>query len=55
VVRNIPLVVLLALMALLFWPSEQASEVADLDAADLGGKANGAHPPAGNAYHREAA
>src|ERR1700674_4353053 len=58
VVRNIPLVVLLALIALLFWPSEQASEVADLDAPDLGTKPNDAHPhpPATNAYHhREAA
>jgi hypothetical protein len=55
VVRNIPLVVLLALMALLFWPSEQASEAADVDAPDVGGKPNGAHPPAANAYRQEAA
>jgi hypothetical protein len=55
VARNIPLVVLLALVALLFWSSEQASEAADLDAPDLGAKPNGAHPPATNAYHREAA
>ena len=46
VVRNIPLMVLLALLALLLWPSQSES---DAEAPDVGlGKANGMRPPAGN-------
>jgi hypothetical protein len=53
VARNIPLVVLLALIAMLFWPSESHAELADDDAAHLGGRPNGAQAPDG--YHSEAA
>lgn len=55
--RNIPLVVLLALIGLLFWPSDPTAEAADGDGADhlRGGKPNGAHPPVPNGLHREAA
>jgi hypothetical protein len=56
--RNIPLVVLLALLGMLFWPSEPQAEAedADSDASNLrGGKPNGAHPPVPNGLHREAA
>lgn len=56
-VRNLPLVVLLALIVLLFWPTEPTAEAADSDGADhlRGGKPNGAHPPVPNGLHREAA
>ena len=56
--RNIPLVVLLALIGLLFWPSEPTAESADADSDDAslrGRKPNGAHPPVPNGLHREAA
>jgi len=54
VVRNIPLVVLLALLALLFWPSESETDAAGLEAGL--GKPNGMHPPGGgDGLHREAA
>jgi hypothetical protein len=61
VARNIPLVVLLALIALLFWPSEPATETAaeevEADAEEAGaGRPNGAGPRrAPNGYHPEAA
>jgi hypothetical protein len=54
VARNVPLVVLLALIALLFWPSEQAAQSQD-DEPGLGHKPNGAHPPAADAYRQDAA
>jgi hypothetical protein len=45
VARNLPLVVLLALMALLFWPSKTADETeAAADEPDLGVKPNGPYP-----------
>ena len=45
VVRNMPLVVLLALLAFLFWPSESET---DADGPDAGlRKPNGTHPPVG--------
>ena len=54
--RNIPLVVLLALIGLLFWPTESKAEAADGEGADAGaGKPNGAHAPVANGLHREAA
>jgi len=54
VVRNIPLVVLLALLALLFWPRESETDADGLEAGL--GKPNGMHPPAGtDGLHREAA
>ena len=44
-VRNIPLLVLLALLALLFWPNRQEGDAE----ADTGlGKPNGKPPPAGH-------
>lgn len=55
VARNIPLVVLLALISLLFWPAEPALETTDTDTPGLGGKPNGAHPPAANDFDRDAA
>jgi hypothetical protein len=56
--RNIPLVVLLALIGLLFWPTEPTAEATDSEDAEAGlggGKPNGAHPPVPNGLHREAA
>jgi hypothetical protein len=50
VARNMPLVVLLALIALLFWPSEAAVT----EEADVGG-ANGSRWPAPNGFHHEKA
>lgn len=57
VARNIPLVVLLALIALLFWPNEAAVEGTDTDADEAhAGRPNGAGPPRKpNGYHHEAA
>lgn len=51
--RNIPLVVLLVLIGVLFWPSEPAADAneAEVDVR----KPNGMHPPSGNGVHREAA
>jgi hypothetical protein len=52
--RNIPLVILLALLAMLFWPTKPGD-------ADVAGtesdphKPNGMHPPAGGDLHRQAA
>jgi uncharacterized membrane protein len=56
VARNMPLVVLLALIALLFWPSEPAAaEEAEADEAHAG-RPNGAGPRRQpNGYHPEAA
>ena len=51
--RNIPLVVLLALIGFLFWPR---GETAEAEGEDLGdGKPNGAYGPVPNGLHREAA
>ena len=48
--RNIPLVVLLALIALLFWPSEPAEE----EEADVG-ETNASRWPPPNGFHHESA
>ena len=56
--RNIPLVVLLAAIAILFWPSSEPSvEEADADTDNMhAGKPNGTtHRPVPNGYHPEAA
>jgi hypothetical protein len=56
--RNIPLVVLLALIGMLFWPSDPAAEAAAAEGDDLGagaGKPNGVYASAPNGLHREAA
>lgn len=58
--RNLPLVIMLVVLGLLFWPTEQ-SAAADEDAASAGedeappaaAESNGAHPPSD--YAREAA
>jgi uncharacterized membrane protein len=51
--RNIPLVILLALIGMLFWPSKSGT---DGDAAEVDPhKPNGMHPPAGADLRREAA
>jgi len=57
VLRNIPLVVLLALIGMLFWPSESpAEEAADDIGTDLRGeRPNGAHPPSAGDLHRQTA
>jgi hypothetical protein len=48
--RNMPLVILLALIALLFWPTAPISETPDLDdEATRTPKSNGAHRPSSNA------
>jgi hypothetical protein len=52
IVRNMPLVVLLALLALLFWPSETTEEESQEVPV---GKPNGLHSSASNGLHREAA
>jgi hypothetical protein len=55
-VRNIPLVILLAIIGLLFWSTESDAEAETSKGADLPvGKSNGAHRPAANGLHREAA
>ena len=52
--RNIPLVILLALLAMLFWPTKSGE--ADTAEADAGlRKPNGMHPPAGADLRHEAA
>jgi predicted histidine transporter YuiF (NhaC family) len=51
--RNLPLVVLLALLALLFWPTEQRADAEEADAEVR--KPNGMHPPAGHDMQRDAA
>jgi uncharacterized membrane protein len=43
--QNVPLVVFLGLVALLFWPSEPTSKPTDTDGPDLRARPNGAHPP----------
>lgn len=53
--RNIPLVVLLALIAMLFWPSDRQVDGTGDDAALAEGKLNGAHAPAADGYRAEAA
>jgi hypothetical protein len=53
--RNIPLVVLLAFIGLLFWPTASDAEEETAEAADVPfGKPNGANRPAANGLHREA-
>jgi hypothetical protein len=51
--RNIPLVVLLGLIALLFWPSEPTEE--EDGEAQGGGRTNGSTGPAPNGFHHEKA
>ena len=55
-VRNIPLVVLLVLIGMLFWPTERVTaRRADQEEADVEfGKPNGARPPAASDLHRAA-
>jgi uncharacterized membrane protein len=43
--QNIPLVVFLGLVALLFWPSEPTAKTTDSHEPDLRARPNGAHPP----------
>jgi hypothetical protein len=47
--RNIPLVVLLALIGMLFWPVDEKAQAEDA------AEANGAYPPVPNGLHRQAA
>jgi hypothetical protein len=55
-VRNIPLVILLAIIGLLFWSTESDAEAETSKGADLPvGKSNGAHRPAANGLHPQAA
>ncbi len=54
-VRNIPLVVFLALIALLFWPSEPAAEATDADEDDVVRPNGSKAPRMPNGYHHEAA
>ena len=51
-VRNLPLVVLLVLISMLFWPSESAA--ADEEGSEFG-MPNGTRPPVGADMYREAA
>jgi hypothetical protein len=54
--RNLSLVALLALIGLLFWPTEPSADGAAPEGEELvGGKPNGSRPPAANGLHREAA
>lgn len=54
--RNIPLVILLALMALLFWPTKSEPEVTAQDDGDAEDAfSTRAQPSAPNGLHREAA
>jgi hypothetical protein len=54
-VRNIPLVVLLVLLGMLFWPTERAADQEEAAEADFEfGKPNGARPPAASDLHRAA-
>jgi hypothetical protein len=53
---NMPLIILLALIALLFWPVAPTSETPDLDdEATRTPRPNGAHQPSSNDMHRESA
>ena len=58
-VRNIPLVVLLVLIGMLFWPTEQRPQIEEEPEAEVGSrtvrKPNGARPPAASDLHRDAA
>lgn len=56
VVRNLPLIVLLALLAMLFWPTA-TSDAADAagEEPDLGPKPNGLHTQPVNGLHQDAA
>ena len=51
--RNIPLAVLIALIGMLFWPTEPAANVDEAEVQVR--KPNGMHPPTGADAHREAA
>ena len=56
--RNMPLIILLALMAFLFWPVEQASETPDLDdeaTRTRTPRPNGAERASSDEMHREVA
>jgi len=56
VVRNLPLVVLLALLSLLFWPTEPSAEAGDSEDVDPPArKPNSTVGPVPNGLHREAA
>jgi hypothetical protein len=56
VARNIPLVILLVLISMLFWPTAQQADASDGASDDPGsGKPNGAYAPVPNGLHREAA
>jgi hypothetical protein len=52
--RNIPLVILLALLALLFWPTKPTDAEAEESDADLH-RPNGVHPPVGADAQSQAA
>ncbi len=51
--RNIPLVVLIALIGMLFWPAEPAAHADEAEVEVR--KPNGMHPPTGSDLHRQAA
>jgi hypothetical protein len=54
--RNIPLVVLLVLIGMLFWPTGQQADASDSESDDPGSrKPNGAYAPVPNGMHHEAA
>jgi hypothetical protein len=54
--RNLPLVVLLAVIGLLFWPTESETQTEDTDEEAHAGRPNGAEQPrTPNGYHHEAA
>ena len=54
--RNLPLVILLVLIGLMFWPTEKATEETDVADDELPVRPNGAHPPSRAAgFEREAA
>lgn len=55
VAQNVPLVVLLALIVLLFWPNEPAAEAAGLHESDPGGRPSGAYPQTPDGLRRKAA
>jgi len=60
ILRNLPLVVLLGLLALLFWPTQPTAAQGDQDQGEEqppapGPEANGAYRPKGNGLHREQA
>jgi uncharacterized membrane protein len=56
IMRNLPLVVLLALIALLFWPLESGAAGEDREAGDAPRRppeGNGAYRPRGNGLHQD--